>query len=97
MRKSVKRTYYVATRILVVLVQASDETEARGLGQAALDSLYAKRLRRPVAATIREVRPATDDEIALDRRDQRKGRRRTVPASAEILIRGGTDLTTEFL
>jgi len=97
MRKLVKRTYYVATRILFVLVQAADETEARELGQAALNSLYGARLRRPVTTAIQTLRLASEDEIALLRRDQPSGRRRTVPASAEILMRRGGDLTTEFL
>ncbi len=92
------RTYYVATRILFVLVPAASDTEARKLGQTALDTLYQERLRRPVSAEILEVRLATDDEIDLEHRDDAKDhRRRTVPAAAELVIRSGGELTTEFL
>ena len=92
------RTYYVATRILFVLVPAASDTEARKLGQTALDTLYQERLRRPVSAEIQMVRLATDDEIDLERRDAAKDpRRRTVPAAAELVIRSGGELTTEFL
>lgn len=92
------RTYYVATRILFVLVHAASDTEARELGQTALDTLYEERLRRPVSVEIQTVRLATEDEIDLERRDTPKDpRRRTVPASAELVIRSGRELTTEFL
>lgn len=92
------RTYYVATRILFVLVPAASDTEARKLGQTALDTLYQERLRRPVSAEIQMVRLATDDEINLQHREITKDPcRRTVPASAELVIRSGGELTTEFL
>ncbi len=62
-------TFYVATRARYVLVEAANETEARRLGQYALQNLrvrYDKALglvAQPVAIQI--VRPATDAEIEL--------------------------------
>ena len=55
-------TYYVATLAHYVLVQAKNEVEARRRGQAALRKLGAN-----MPVNIRTVRPATEDEIELDR------------------------------
>ena len=60
-------TYRVATLAAYVLVEAENETEARELGQPALEELYAEiRQQQPsTPVVIRTVRPATDDEIEL--------------------------------
>lgn len=61
-------TYFVATRVRYVLVDAEDETQARELGHTALHELYAdmrERLGREVPIEIHTIRPATDDEIGL--------------------------------
>ena len=61
-------TFYVATLARYVLVEAPNETEARRLGQPALQELYAdvaNRIGRDLPVEIRVVRPATDDEIEL--------------------------------
>jgi hypothetical protein len=55
-------TFYVATRARYVLVEAANESEARRLGQPALQELY---VGRNLPVEIRVVRPATDDEIEL--------------------------------
>jgi hypothetical protein len=63
-------TYFVGTLARYVLVDANDEAEARALGQPALHELYADvraRLGRDVPIIIRTVRPATPDEIDLNR------------------------------
>ncbi len=57
-------TYYVATLVCNVLVEAESEDEARRLGHAALTELMPER-RAPIE--IRIVRPATAREIALQR------------------------------
>jgi hypothetical protein len=56
-------TYYVATLSCYVLVTAENETLARELGLPLLANL----LGREMPITVRTVRPATSDEIALDR------------------------------
>jgi hypothetical protein len=61
-------TYLVATLARYVLVDAESESEARRLGQPALDDLYAdlrERLGKDVPIEIRTVREATQDEIDL--------------------------------
>jgi len=61
-------TYFVATRVRYVLVDADDETQARELGRTALHELYAdmrERLGREVPVEIHTIRPAADDEIGL--------------------------------
>ncbi len=61
-------TFYVATRAFYVLVEAANETEARQLGQPALQKLQAdvSARVRELPVEIRVVRPATDDEIELE-------------------------------
>jgi hypothetical protein len=62
--------YYVATLARYVLVDAENEAQARERGQAALHDLYAdlrQRLGREIPIEIRTVRPATEDEIKLQR------------------------------
>ncbi len=61
-------TYYVATRAFYVLVEAANETEARQLGQPALQKLQANVSAqvRELPVEIRVVRPATDDEVELE-------------------------------
>ena len=93
-----KQTYYVATRILFVLVEAANESEAREHGQSALDHLYRQRLKRPVTADVRTVRPATEAELALDhgfRRSQR--RRRVLPGYTQLLSQVGGRVRTRYL
>ncbi len=93
-----KRTFYVATRILFVIVEAATEAEARSLGQSALDELYRKRLRRPVTADIRTIRLATDAELSLDDHFRRSRRhRRTVPRFAQLLAQLGGTVRTRHL
>jgi hypothetical protein len=61
-------TYYVATRARYVLVEATDEAEARRLGRPALQELHADvsaRIGSELPIEIHVVRPATDDEIEL--------------------------------
>lgn len=61
-------TYYVATLARYVLVDAENESQARELGHAALDELYAdlrERLGKDVPINILTVRPATSDEIDM--------------------------------
>jgi hypothetical protein len=53
-------TYYVATL-------ASNESDARERGYAALRDLYANDGRADAMIAIRTIRPATDDEIELAR------------------------------
>ena len=63
-------TYLVGTLARYVLFDAHDEAEARALGQVALHELYAdvrERLARDVPINIVTVRPATPDEIDLNR------------------------------
>ncbi|WP_425613622.1 hypothetical protein NA78x_003457 [Anatilimnocola sp. NA78] len=60
-------TFYVATRAQYVLVEAADESEASKLGQAALQAMYAARLGKQVTIRICTIRPATADEIQLQR------------------------------
>jgi hypothetical protein len=65
-----KTTYLVATLARYVLVDATNEDEARSLGQAALHDLYAdlrERLGRDAPINIVTVRPATIEEIDLQR------------------------------
>lgn len=57
-----KRFYRVATLSRQVLVEASDETEARQLGEVALRELY-PRLWKNTLLEIRTVVLATDDDI----------------------------------
>jgi hypothetical protein len=63
-------TYLVGTLARYVLVDANDEAEARALGQPALHEQFADiraRLGREVPINITTVRPATPDEIDLQR------------------------------
>lgn len=63
-------TFYVATLARYVLVDADSEDEARHLGAAALHDLYADlrtNLGRDVPICIHTVRPATSDEIDMQR------------------------------
>lgn len=63
-------TYLVATLARYVLVDAANEDEARAIGQVALHNLYAdlrERLGKEVPINIRTVRPATEEEIDLQR------------------------------
>ena len=63
-------TYYVATLARYVLVEATDEREARLKGHAALCDLYAdvrERLGCDVLIQIRTVRPVTGEEVELMR------------------------------
>jgi hypothetical protein len=65
-----KITYLVATLARYVLVDAANEDEARSLGQVALHDLYAdvrERLNKAVPINILTVRPATREEIDLQR------------------------------
>lgn len=60
--------YYVATRIRYVLVEATDEADARTVGHTALQGLYTElegRLGRRVPIDIRTARLATNDELAF--------------------------------
>jgi hypothetical protein len=63
-------TYYVATLAHNVLVDAASDDEARSLGEVALQELYAD-LQDGHAAdapiNILTVRPATDEEVELQR------------------------------
>ena len=62
--------YYVATLARYVLVEAEKENEARRLGADGLKALHSdveKRLGKDVPVNILVVRPATSDEIELDR------------------------------
>jgi predicted Co/Zn/Cd cation transporter (cation efflux family) len=62
-------TFYVATRARYVLVEAANESEARKLGQPALQEFHAEvsaRIGRELPVEIRVIRPATDDEIELE-------------------------------
>ena len=58
-------TYYVATLVRYVLVEAEDEAKAREKGAVELEKLYVElRERHPnIQLEIRTVRPATADEI----------------------------------
>ena len=56
-------TYYVATRVNYVLVDAADEAQARELGQPGLAKLYRECLGKEVPVVIHTIRPATADEI----------------------------------
>lgn len=63
-----RRAWFVGTLARYVLVDASDDTQARELGSVALQELYADlraNLGREVPIEIHTVRPATDDEIQL--------------------------------
>ena len=62
-------TYYVATLVRYVLVEAENEAQARERGAAELEKLYAElRERHPnLQLEIRTVRPATTDEIEFCR------------------------------
>jgi hypothetical protein len=65
-----KTTYLVATLARYVLVDAANEDEARSLGQVALHDLYAdvrERQGKEVPINILTVRPATREEIDLQR------------------------------
>jgi hypothetical protein len=60
--------YYVATLARYVLVDAENETQARKLGHAALQDLYAdlrERLGKEVPINILTIRVATSDEIEM--------------------------------
>ena len=62
------KTYLVATLARYVLVNAENEPQARELGKAALQDLYADirdRLGKYVPIKIRTVREASEDEIEL--------------------------------
>jgi hypothetical protein len=63
-------TFYVATLVRYVLVEAENEAQARERGAAALEELYAD-LRRQFDAempvNILTVRPATSDEVEFSR------------------------------
>lgn len=58
--------YCVATLARYVLVEAMDETAARAVGMKALRELYAPE-GRVAHIQIRTIRPATEDEIELQR------------------------------
>jgi hypothetical protein len=59
-------TYFVATLARFVLIEAKDETAAHEAGMKVLRKLYAPEVRvDPIE--IRTIRPATDDEIELQR------------------------------
>ena len=58
--------YCVATLARYVLVEATDETAAREAGMKALCELHAPE-GRVAPIEIRTIRPATDDEIELQR------------------------------
>jgi hypothetical protein len=62
-------TYYVATLIRYVLVEAENEAKARERGAAELEKLCAElRQRHPnMQVEIRTVRPATANEIEFCR------------------------------
>jgi len=63
-------TYLVATLARYVLVEAANEDAARELGMPKLFELYVDlrtKLGRDVPINICTVRPATDDEIELQR------------------------------
>jgi hypothetical protein len=65
-----KTTYYVATLAHYVLVDAASDDEARSLGAVALQDLYADLEDGPAAdvpINILTIRPATDEEIELQR------------------------------
>jgi hypothetical protein len=64
-------TYYVATLARYVLVDASNESDARERGYAALLALNANDGRAGATIAIRTVRPAADDEIELQRWHQK--------------------------
>jgi hypothetical protein len=60
--------FYVATRACYVLVEAASESEARRLGQPALQELHAElgtQIGRDLPVEIHVVRPATDDEVEM--------------------------------
>ena len=60
--------FYVATRFRYVLVEATNETDARTAGTAALHDLYAdlrQRLGKEVPIDIHTIREATVSEIEL--------------------------------
>jgi hypothetical protein len=58
-------TYYVATLARYVLVDAADEHEARRQGESALRALRDVATDEPLV--IRTVRPATAEELKLQR------------------------------
>lgn len=59
-------TWYVATLVRYVLVEAETEEEAQSKGRAALRGLYAKEIAgHDVPLDVRTVRPATAQEIDL--------------------------------
>ena len=62
-------TYYVATLVRCVLVEAENEAQARERGAAELEKLYVElREQHPnLQLEIRTVRPATVDEIEFCR------------------------------
>ena len=60
--------FYVATRASYVVVDASDEAEARRLGHPALQALHADvsaRIGRDLPVEIHVVRAARSDEIEM--------------------------------
>jgi hypothetical protein len=62
--------FYVATRARHVVVEATDEAEARRLGLPELQKLHTRvstSIGRNLPVEIHVVRPATDDEIELGR------------------------------
>lgn len=58
-------TYFVATRVRYVLIDAADEAEARQQGQIEFRKQYADQPERAAGIEIHTVRPATTDEIEL--------------------------------
>jgi hypothetical protein len=69
-----KTTYLVATVARYVLVDAANEDEARRLGLIALREMFvdeAGPFAKEVPINIATIRPATDDEIALQRAHDR--------------------------
>ena len=66
-------TFFVATRFRYVLIDAVDEAEARELAREPIYELYAEQRARsrdfPENREIHTVRPATEDEIELNRWD----------------------------
>ena len=60
--------FYVATQARYVLVEAASESEARRLGQPALEELHAdlgQQIGRDFPVEIHVVRPATGDETEM--------------------------------
>jgi hypothetical protein len=62
--------YYVATRSRYIVVEAANESDARRIALPDLQRLQAEvsaPIGRDLPTVIHVVRPATDDEIEMDR------------------------------